>query len=201
MTTKIERLFAEAAQTVFTLDDLGILWNMPNRPRLARLVNYYVRTGRLYSVHKGVYTLKENYSPHEAAIKIFPPAYISFTTALGLHGTYFQYERNIHAMARASKRITVKSGQTFVYHQIKDEVLLNREDVEKTDGYWLASIERAICDISYLVPSFIFEHLDRADPDKLLALAPIYGNQALVKRIRKLCTIIEETRTEEASYA
>jgi len=199
--TKIEKLLSGAPQTVFTIDDLAVLWNMPDRPRLARGVNYYVRTGRLHSVHKGVYALKEDYSLHEAAIKIFPPAYISFTTALGLHGAYFQYERNIHTMAQASKTITLKNGQTFVYHQLKDMVLLNQEGVEKTDGFWLASLERAICDTSYLVPSFAFEHVERADPGKLLALAAIYDNQALITRIRELCVVIEEIRSEEASVA
>src|SRR3990172_5467910 len=116
--TKIEILLAAAPQTVFTIDDLGILWTMSDRPRLARLANYYVRIGRLHSVHKGVYALRENYSQLEAAVKIFPPAYISFTTALGHHGAYSQYEHDIHAMARASKTVTLPDGQTLHYHQL-----------------------------------------------------------------------------------
>ena len=199
--TKIEKLLSETPQTVFTIDDLAVLWNQPDRPRLARVVNYYVRTGRLHSVHKGVYALMEDYSPHEAAIKVFPPAYISFTTALGLHGAYFQYERNIHTMAQASKTITLKNGHTFVYHQLKDKILLNQEGIEKSDSFWLASLERAICDTSYLVPSFAFEYVQRADPGKLISLATIYDNQALVTRIRELCVVIEEIRNEETSVA
>ena len=199
--TKIEPLLAAAPQTIFTIDDLAVRWNMPDRPRLARLANYYVRAGRLHSVHNGVYALRSEYSPHEAAIKLFPPAYISFTTALALHGAHFQYERDIHAMAGASKRITLANGQTYVYHQLKDEALLNREGVEKTDGYWLSSLERAICDTSYLVPGFPFEHIDRADPGKLRELARIYDNQALAGRISELSAAIEETRIEAAADA
>lgn len=201
MKTKIETLYSAAPQTIFTVDDLAILWSMPDRPKLARLVNYYVRAGRLHSVRRGVYALKANYSPLEAAIKIFPPAYISFTTALGLHGAHFQYERNVHAMARASKTVELKNGQSFVYHQLKDEILFNEDGIEKTDGYWLASLERAICDTSYLAPNFAFEHLDRADPDKLGKLAPLYDNQALVERIEELCKVIEEERIGEGEHA
>ena len=199
--TKIETLLSAAPQTVFTIDDLGVLWQMPERHKLARLVNYYVRTGRLHSIRRGVYALKEDYPVHEAAVKLFPPAYISFTTALGLHGAYFQYERDIHAMAQASKTIRLPNGQAYIYHQLKDAILLNREGIEKTDGFWLASLERAICDTSQLVPSFVFEHLGRVDPEKLQALAAIYDNQSLRKRIRALCAEIEADRTGGPSHA
>lgn len=201
MMTKMEILLSAAPQTVFSIDDLGVLWQMPERRKLARLVNYYVRTGRLHSVRRGVYALHEEYSPQEAAIKLFPPAYISYTTALGLHGATFQFERDIHAMARASKTIKLSDGRVYVYHQLKDEILLNREGVEKRDGYWLASLERAICDTSYLVPGFVFEHLDRVDPEKLQALVTIYKNQALRKRIQALCAEIQADRLGDPSHA
>jgi predicted transcriptional regulator of viral defense system len=201
MTTKIEVLLLAAPQTVFTIDDLGIFWMMPDRHNVARLANYYVRKGRLHSVRRGVYTVKKNYSPLEAAIKIFPPSYISFTTALAHHGAFFQYEQDIHLMALTSKTVTLSNEQVFVYHQIKDEVLLNQEGVEETDGYWMASLERAICDTSYLVSSFAFEHIDRANPDKLIALSSIYKSQALVGRMEKLAEIIIRSREGETSDA
>jgi predicted transcriptional regulator of viral defense system len=201
MMTKIEILLSAAPQTVFTINDLGVLWQIPERHKLARLVNYYVRTGRLYSVRRGVYALNEDYSPHEAAVKLFPPAYISYTTALGLHGAYFQYERDIHAMARASKTIQLPGGQVYVYHQLKDAILLNRDGIEKHDGFWLATLERAICDTSHLAPGFAFEHLDRADPKKLQALAAIYGNQSLRKRIQAISAEIEADQSRGSSNA
>ncbi|MBM3146245.1 MAG: hypothetical protein FJ010_14975 [Chloroflexi bacterium] len=201
MTTKIELLLSSAPQTTFTIDDLAVLWSMPERYKLVRLVNYYVRTGRLYSIRRGVYTLKEDYSPLEAAIKLSPPAYISSTTALGIHGAYFQYESDLHVMARSSKTIRLSSGQTFVYHRLKDEILLNRQGVEKVDNYWLASLERAICDTSYLTPSFVFEHLERVEVDELRRLASIYDNHALVKRIEALCAVIEGQNIREAHHA
>jgi len=199
--TKIETLLRVAPQTIFTINDLGILWMMPDRHKLARLINYYVRIGRLHGVRRGVYALNERYSLHEAAVKIFPPAYISFTTALALHGAYFQYERDIHLMAQASKTVSLQSGQSFVYHQLKPEILLNLDGIKKTDGYWLASPERAICDTTYLVPLFRFEQVERVETDQLRRLAALYKNQALITRIEALCSEIEKLRDGEQAYA
>lgn len=178
-------------QTVFSIDDLGVHWSMPERHKLARLVNYYVRTGRLHSVRRGIYALNEDYAPFEAAIKIAPPAYISYTTALGLHGAYFQYEEAVHLMARTSETIQLPGQRPFIYHQLKDVTLLQMRGVEKVDGYWLAGLERAICDTSYLSPGFVFEHIEAADPVELHALSAIYHNRALSARIKQLADRLE----------
>lgn len=189
--TKAELLLS-ASQTVFTVDDLAILWHMTDRSRLWESIKYYLRTNRLHSIQRGVYALSEDYSPFEAAVKLFPPAYISYTTALAYHGASFQYSSEIHLMAQASKRLEVRGGQVFIYHQLKNEILLNQKGVEKKDGYWMATLERAICDTSYLVPSFVFEHLDNVNPVELEQLSKLYGNKALQYRIKRIVSILRE---------
>ena len=191
MMTKAELLLS-SSQTVFTVDDLAVLWQMTDRSRLWESIKYYLRTNRLHSIQRGVYALSEDYSPFEAAVKLFPPAYISYTSALAYHGAFFQYSSEIHVMAQASKRLEVMSGQVFIYHQLKNCILLNHMGIEKLDGYWMATLERAICDTSYLVPSFVFEHLDNVNPQKLDQLSKLYGNKALQNRIKKLVSIIRE---------
>jgi predicted transcriptional regulator of viral defense system len=193
MKTKAELLLS-TSQTVFTVDDLAILWQISDRSRLWELIKYYTRTNRLHSIQRGVYALSEDYSPFETAVKLFPPAYISFTTALAHHGAFFQYSSEVHAMAQASKRLEIASGQVFVYHQLKNDILLNQQGIEKADGYWIASLERAICDTSYLVPSFAFEYLNNVNPQKLEQLSKLYGNKALQNRIKKIISIIREER-------
>ncbi|MEA3327999.1 MAG: hypothetical protein U9R53_11965 [Chloroflexota bacterium] len=190
MKTKTEILLT-AFQTVFTVDDLAVLWQVPDRSKLWESIKYYVRTKRLYSIQRGVYAISEDYSPFEAGVKLFPPAYVSFTTALAYHGVLFQYSSEIHLMAQASKRLEV-GGQVFVYHQLKNAVLLNQQGIEKVEGYWIANLERAICDTSYLVPCFVFEHLSNANPEKLEQLSTLYGNTALQNRIKKNITVIQE---------
>ncbi|MGD8751636.1 MAG: hypothetical protein PVG14_09460 [Anaerolineales bacterium] len=190
MKTKVESLLS-VPQTVFTVDDLAILWQMPDRSKLWESIKYYVRTKRLYKIQRGVYALSEDYSPFEAAVKLFPPAYISYTSALAYHGAFFQYSSDIHLMAQTSKRLEV-NGQLFIYHQLKNVILLNQQGIEKIEGYWIASLERAICDTSYLVPGFVFEHLGNVNPEKLEQLSTLYGNYALEKRIGRIIAMIKE---------
>jgi len=190
MKTKAEILLS-VPQTVFTVDDLAVLWQMPNRSKLWESIKYYVRTNRLHKIQRGVYVLSEEYSPFEAAVKLFPPAYISYTSALAYHGAFFQYSSEIHLMAQTSKRLEV-GEQVFVYHQLKNVALLNQRGVEKVEGYWIASLERAICDTSYLVPGFVFEYLGNANPERLEQLSKLYGNTALQNRIKQIIAAIME---------
>jgi len=191
MKTKAELLLS-THQTVFTVDDLAVLWKMPDRSKLWESIKYYLRTQRLYSIQRGVYARSEKYSPLEAAVKIFSPAYISYLTALGIHGAYFQYTSEIHTIAKTSKQIELPTGQAIVYHQVKNEILLNQQGIEKVDGYWIANLERAICDTSYLFPDFVFEHLQNVDIEKLERLSALYNNKALQSRIQKLIILIRE---------
>ena len=192
MKTKAEILLS-VPQAVFTVDDLAILWKMPNRSKLWESIKYYVRTKRLYSIQRGVYAISEDYSPFEAGVKLFPPAYVSFTSALAHHGVLFQFSSEIHLMAQTSKRVEV-SGHVFVYHQLKNEILLNQQGIEKTDNYWIASLERAICDTSYLIPNFVFEYLGNVDLQRLALIAKNYNNKALEKRIEQIIAIAKEER-------
>jgi len=187
MKTKAELLLS-TSQTVYSVDDLAVLWQISERSKLWENIKYYVRTDRLYPIQRGVYALSEKYSPLEAAVKLVSPAYISYTTALAFHGAYYQYSSEIHAMASISKTLILPNGQEFVYHQLKNDILLNQDGVEKVDGYWIASLERAICDTSYLIPSFPFEYLDKVNPTVLIQMAGIYDNRSLVRRIQKIVT-------------
>ncbi|MBN1306191.1 MAG: hypothetical protein JXA13_17275 [Anaerolineales bacterium] len=198
MKTRAEILIT-APQTVFSVDDLATLWQIADRSRLWETIKYYIRSGRLFSIQRGVYARSKDYSPLEAAVKIFPPAYISFTTALAIHGAYFQYTSEIHVMAQASKKLEIPNGTIVIYHQLKNQILLNQQGIEKVDGYWIASLERAICDTYYLDPSFTFEHLQNANIEKIRQLSKIYRNSALEKRLENILNTNDDD--ESMKYA
>lgn len=191
MMTKIEKLI-NSPQKVFTVSDLAIFWQMPDRQKLWSLIRHYLRKNRLKKVYSGVYVLSEDYSPLELAVNLFAPAYISHMTALGLHGINFQHQPETHLVSAISKTITVYSGHKIVSHKVKDFILFNEFGLEKENGYYLASPERAVCDTLYLEPHFKFDHLGPIDAAKLIEQAKIYQNQALVKRVVKLAARIEK---------
>lgn len=192
--TKIEILL-KSPQKVFTVDDLAVMWQMPDRRKLAEVIKYYVRVHRLIKVFRGVYALDQDYSELELAVNIFPPAYISFITALGIHGITFQYYESIHVMATASKTITVSSGKKIIFHQLKDEILFDQTGLQKEANYLIASPERTICDALYLKPTYTFDHLGGIDIKILREVAAIYRNQALTNRIEKLIPLIQREKS------
>lgn len=182
--TKIEKLLI-SKKTVFSVDDLAVLWSMSERKKLWESIKYYLRIGKLTKVYSGTYVLNPDYSELELAVKLFYPTYISFHTALGIHGINFQHYQSIHSMALASKKIKV-GQKTFVYHQLRDEVFFNETGVEKNNNYRLASPERAVCDSLYLAPSMTLDVLDEVNFDRLLRLVEIYKNKSLQKRVLEL---------------
>jgi len=188
--TKIEKLLI-SKQKVFTVDDLAILWNMPNRKKLWESIKYYLRSNRLQKIYSGVYVLADHeFDQLELAVNLFTPSYISFFTALAVHGVNFQHYSQVHAMALASKTIKTQ-GLSFVYHQLKDEIFFNETGVEQRVTYKIASIERAICDSLYLVPSMTFDVLDAINIDKLQQVAQVYNNKNLLKKVQQIIRSIE----------
>ena len=189
--TKMEFL-ANQPQQIYSINDLALLWGIPDRSKLTNLVGYYVKAGRLISPYRGFYTTKLPYDTLELAQKITAPSYISYSTALTIHGISFQYNgTNIHVMGQ--KSITIKKPPiTITVHKLKDSILFNSTGIEKNRLFWLASPERAVCDTLYLHPSYGFDHLESLDPQKLLDCAQIYENKKLLQRVKQLVKTFQQ---------
>ena len=181
---KIETLL-KSTQKIFSTKDLGLLWNISNRAKLKENIKYYLRKQRLKKIYKGIYTLEDNYHELELAQNLVPISYISYHTALKIHGINFQYSSEIHACALKSKSIKIKT-QIFKYHQIKEEIFFNNLGISKKNNYLLANPERSICDALYLNPSLDFSNLENINHEHLLEIAEIYKRKTLIKEIKCL---------------
>lgn len=185
---KIELLIA-SKQSVFTTQDLRLLWQVSDKRKLFEIIKYYLRTKRLQSIYKGLYILSENIrtpSPNEIAQKLIPLSYISLSTALTFHGINFQYDSAVHSVSLTSRQYKI-NGQAFIYHKIKDIVFFDQAGLENKGTYTIASPERAVCDTLYFFPDWSFDNLDKINKDKLLELSAIYHNEKLEQRVKKLC--------------
>lgn len=182
--TKIA-LLLRSNQNIFTAQDLSVFWNVNTKKKLWENIKYYLRTGALIQLKRGLYCLEEKKNEFELAQRVFSPSYVSFYTALAANGIVFQYYSTIHSMAQKTRTIKIKD-QIFKYHQIKPEVFLNPLGIEKKKNYLIAGKERAICDSLYLVPSLAFDNLSDLNKEKLLIIAKIYGNKKLEKEIKKI---------------
>lgn len=185
--SKIEKLY-QSEKTVFTINDLRIIWEEQNPGALKASVKYFVDAGKLQRLKKGVYALPIDYDIFELAQKLISPSYISLETALQKHGVIFQYSSIVTSLAPYSRTFVI-NGQKFRYHAIKDEVLVHPLGILKEKNYLLASPERAVCDFVYLYGLSHFDNVRRLNAELIGKISKIYGKKSIEKSIK----IITET--------
>jgi hypothetical protein len=167
---------------VFTFKELSLIWNETDVELIKKRVYRYTKTGKLYTIRKGIYAKDKNYDKLELANKIFTPAYISLETVMSREGIVFQQYDQIFVISYLSREITC-DGQTYVFRRMKDAILTNALKVEKKDNYYIASKERAFLDTIYLNKNYHFDNLSSINWDKCFEMLPIYDNKAMAKRL------------------
>ena len=176
------------SRTVFKINDIALLMGKEKDSALCKLLNYYVKTGKLLNPRKGFYA-KEEYQPEELACLLYPPTYISLEYVLQRAGVIFQYDSAITSVSYLTREIVV-SNQTFRYRKIKGEILTNTEGVFlNKNNINIASPERAFLDILYLNKRFYFDNLHILDKKKIVKLLPIYQSESLIKTVTKKLSI------------
>ena len=171
--------------TVFTFKDISIIWGDTDKRATIAGVNYYVKTGGLYRIRRGIYAKDKNYNKSELAVKIFSPSYISFETVLGQAGITFQFYGQIFAASYLTREI-IADGQTYSYKKIKDSILTNHAGIEHQENSTIAIPERAFLDVVYLHKDYHFDNLSNLNWAKVFDILPIYGgNKRMEKKVRE----------------
>lgn len=179
--------------SVFTTNDVALLWGESDVRFVRKKLYRYVKTGKLYSLRRGIYAKDREYNKLELGTKIFTPAYVSFETVLAKAGIIFQFYGQIFVASYLTREITV-SGQIYAFRKIRDTILTNRTGIEVKDNYFVASSERAFLDILYLNKDYHFDHLGSLNWDKIGGILPIYGgNKRMQQRVRKYQKSLEKT--------
>lgn len=171
--------------TVFTFKDISLIWKDTNPGLVRAKVNYYVRSGKLYAIRRGIYAKDKDYDKLELATKIYTPSYISFETVLAKAGIVFQFYTQIFAASYLTREITA-DNQIYSYRKIKDSILTNHAGVEKKDNYTIASAERAFLDVVYLNKDYHFDNLSPLNWEKVFEILPVYGgNKRMEKKVKE----------------
>lgn len=178
-------------QNIFTTNDLVVLWKVENRRDAIESVKDYIRRKRMYPIKKGIYSLNKDYDSKELAQKLLSPSYISYYTALAIHGIIFQTYSDIHSISQISKTYDI-DNQKYIYHKASENILYSQVGIVSSNNYTIASPERAICDSLYLNKDIAFDNLRNIDPLQLSKISKIYDNKRLEKDIKKLIKEIEE---------
>jgi len=175
-------LLYQSSKTVFTRDELALIWNETNIPRLNSKISYYSRKGALKKLTRGVYAKGREYRLKDLATSIYTPSYISFETVLKEAGVIFQHSDAIFVATRWSKTVTIDAHR-LVFRKMKDMVLYSPAGITRTDSYSIASVERAFLDMIYLFPRYYFDNLGPIRWERCYELVGLYGNYQLEKRL------------------
>lgn len=178
-------LLLRSDKTVFTFKDICLIWKEDNREAAISKVNYYVRTGELFSVRRGIYAKNENYDRFELATRIYTPSYISFETVLTRSGINFQFYSQIFLASYQARELII-DGQAYVLKKIKDQILTNNAGIEFRDQTSIASTERAFLDTIYINKEYHFDNLNPLKWERVFEILPIYDNRRMEKRVKLL---------------
>ncbi len=174
-----------SGKTVFTFKDIALIWGDTDKKATIAGVNYYVKTGQLYRIRRGIYSKDKKYDRLELATRIFTPSYVSFETVLAQAGINFQFYEKITVASYQTREI-VADGQAYAYKKIKDFVLTNSVGVEHRGGISIASPERAFLDTIYIHKEYHFDNLGSLNWNKVFEILPIYKNKRMALRVKEL---------------
>lgn len=167
---------------VFSAQDLAVLWGYSEENKLFELIKYYVKTKQIFALTRGLYS-KNRYTEqdlrneidlqYEIANKLVPNSYVSLWTVLKNEGVVFQYYGEIYSVAARSVTRTVL-GVKFVYKQVKESVLLNDLGILKVGRSRVATVERALGDMTYLFPNIKIDQTGKINKELLADVGKIY---------------------------
>lgn len=180
--TYLETLL-RSQQTIFSIQDVALLWGEADEKKISLRLNKYVRKGALIKVRRGLYAKDKDFDYLELATRIYTPAYISFETVLTRAGINFQFYGNIFVASYINREIMV-GEQKITFVRTKDYVLSNTTGIDHSSGYATATPERAFLDRVYVSKEYHFDNLTNLNWDKVFEYAPIYHNKRLEKKVR-----------------
>jgi hypothetical protein len=173
------------SRTVFRLSDIAMLFPQGESKYLSDRVGYYVETGRLRNLRKGIYA-KTNYNPLEFANLLYTPSYISLEYVLQQAGITFQYDSRYTSVSYLSREIKAEE-KIFSYRRIKQEIIIDTTGIiRKQDNVNIATPERAFLDMLYLNKDYFFDNINTLDRQLISRIITAYKSTALEKRVTRL---------------
>jgi hypothetical protein len=170
----------DSDQTVFTSKEIALLIGEKNKNNLKSKLAYYVKTGKLLRLRRGLFAKDKKYDENELFVRIYTPAYVSFETVLSKNGVTFQLYEASFVASYLSREISV-AGKKVIYRKMKNEILANHSGLVNRGYYFEATKERAFLDRLYLFADYYFDNVRGIDWNVCRALIPLYKNRRLEK--------------------
>lgn len=133
---------------LFTLHDLKVMLEITNPNTLTKTVQNLVRGGTLERIEKNKYLLNAK-RPSDLAIANFcyQPSYISFETALNIHGILSQFPYEVGSATLKKPKTKKVLNNVFIYYHLQQSLFWG---YQKQGDFLIAEPEKAILDQIYL---------------------------------------------------
>jgi len=177
---------------VFTINDLKKITGF-KKEVLYVYISRMLKKGYIHKVEKGKFSLSED--PFVVSSQLVYPSYISFLTALYLHGKTIQTINEILVSTSKRKKEMKVFGMKIRFVKLGPKFMFGFKRVEKGNSYvLLADLEKAIIDSLYLPRycplSEVFLALKDANIEKLLNYNSRLKIEAITRRLGYMLELI-----------
>ena len=182
---RVSMRLKESSLAVFTLTDLRRITGASRKTAYVYL-NRMLKRGLVNKVEKGKFTVYSD--PFLVSTQLVYPSYISFISALFLHGKTTQTINEILVATSKRKRSIQSFGMRIRFVKLNPRFIFGFKKVKKGNSFiFLAELEKAIVDSLYLPRycpmSEVFSALKDADMEKALELASKLQIEAVNRRL------------------
>jgi len=156
---KINKLL-QASTKLFHTQDLALLWGISNRNTLYTQIKRYVQKGLLHQIHKGFYSSVPVNQINPVLLGIgylHNYAYLSTESILADNGVIFQQSPYITLVSTVSRKFSIVDYQ-YLVRKLRSKFLFNPLGLIFQNGYYQATLERAIADLLYYFPAKQFDN-------------------------------------------
>lgn len=194
-TVSLERVLMRLRQSstaVFTITDLRRITGWSRETAYVYL-NRMVKKGLVNKVEKGRFTVYDD--PFLVSTQLTYPSYISFLSALFLHGKTTQTINEILVATPRRKRSVEAFGMRIRFVKLNPRLIFGFKKVRKGNSFIsLAELEKAIVDSLYLPRycplSETFNALRDADVEKVLEYASRFQREAVNRRLGYMLSLL-----------
>ncbi len=170
---KYLKTLIESKNTVFTISELKFLFKIKNPTQ----INEILQTMKMQNIVKNlwywIWSLLD-YDKLELASKLRKNSYIWLEYVLQKNGIIFQsYDKTI-TLVWSNTFTKNLDWLIFEYHKIKPSILTDPLWLVYTWKYYIATPERAVCDMIYLYKNINFDNIKALDIELLSKLSTIY---------------------------
>ena len=183
---KYLKTLIESKNTVFTISELKFLFNIKNPTQINEILQTMKNQNIINNLWYWIRTLPE-YDKLELWSKLRKSSYISLEYILQKSGIIFQsYEKTITLVSNNTFTKEI-DWLNFEFHKIKPSILTNPLWLVYTWKYYIATPERAVCDMIYLYKNIVFDNIQPLNIELLSDLSEIYPHTTslLIKKLIK----------------